>query len=97
MFERDVENLTDSVKAAIQKKKDQRSSGEHRSSTSMAERSSAEHKDDAKLRSQSALAGPAPAPHPDSYSKPLQTQIRYIQYVPKEAHDGTLEEAFIHL
>ena len=43
MFNRDAEDLTDSVKAAYEKK--------NRSSTSMAEKSSAEQKDDAKLRS----------------------------------------------
>ena len=63
MFNRDAEDLTDSVKAAYEKK--------NRSSTSMAEKSSAEQKDDAKLRSQSALVGPTPAPPPESYSKPL--------------------------
>ena len=32
------------------------------------------------------------APRPETYSKPLQDKIRYVQYIPKEAH-ATLEDA----
>lgn len=32
------------------------------------------------------------APRPESYSKPLQDKIRYVQYIPKEAR-GTIEDA----
>ena len=31
------------------------------------------------------------APRPESYSKPLQDKIKYVQYIPKEAR-GTLED-----
>ena len=32
------------------------------------------------------------APRPETYSKPLEDAIRYVQYIPKDAH-GTLEDA----
>lgn len=32
------------------------------------------------------------APRPETYSKPLQDKIKYVQYIPKDAR-GTLEDA----
>ena len=32
------------------------------------------------------------APNPETYSKPLKDQIKYVQYIPKDAR-GTIEDA----